>query len=119
MRQHLPNERRARTRRTSIYTEKGEIKVYLTQGYDEDGYLAEIMLKIGKQGTNNAIYDLWATAISIALQYGIPLRVFLDKFNMVRMYSSSGITSDPDIPMCTSIPDYIISRLAIDNPEQV
>ena len=112
-RRKLPDERTGATYRCTI----GATKFYLTTGEYADGSLGEIFLCIAKEGESMRAYDLVATAVSIGLQYGIPLEVFVDKFKGVRM-APSGVTQDPDIPLATSIFDYVARRLELDYMEE-
>ena len=105
----LPVDRNGKTIKVVI---KGK-NVYLTTGEYEDGTLGEIFIKIGKQGEENAVYDMAAIAISLGLQYGVPLEVFVNKLEHQRM-ESGGVTSDPDLPIVSSIMDWIAKRLRKD-----
>jgi len=74
----------------------------------------EIFLKVAKQGSTLAgVMDAFAIAISIGLQYGVPLKAYVDKFINMR-FEPSGITDDPDFRFATSVVDYIFRRLAAD-----
>jgi ribonucleoside-diphosphate reductase alpha chain len=78
----------------------------------EDGQPGEIFITMSKEGsTISGLMDSFATAISMALQYGVPLRVLVDKFSHMR-FEPSGFTKNPDIPMAKSIMDYIFRWLA-------
>ena len=87
----------------------------------EDGQPGEIFITMSKEGsTISGLMDSFATAISIALQYGVPLRGLVDKFSHMR-FEPSGFTKNPDIPMAKSIMDYIFRWLAskfLDNEAQ-
>src|SRR4029434_11144972 len=87
---------------------------YLTAGsYPDDG-LGEIFLKLGKQGSTLAgVMDAFSIAVSIGLQYGVPLETYVSKFTNLR-FEPSGLTDDPDVRMAQSIMDYIFRRLALD-----
>jgi ribonucleoside-diphosphate reductase alpha chain len=87
---------------------------YLTAGsYPDDG-LGEVFLKLGKQGSTLAgVMDAFSIAISIALQYGVPLETYVQKFTNMR-FEPAGMTDDPDIRMAQSVMDYIFRRLALD-----
>jgi ribonucleoside-diphosphate reductase alpha chain len=87
---------------------------YMTAGsYPDDG-LGEVFLKLGKQGSTLAgVMDAFSIAISIALQYGVPLETYVQKFTNMR-FEPAGLTDDPDIRMAQSILDYIFRRLALD-----
>ena len=81
--------------------------------YPDDG-LGEVFLKLGKQGSTLAgVMDAFSIAISIGLQYGVPLEAFVSKFVNMR-FEPAGMTDDPDIRMAQSIMDYIFRRLALD-----
>src|SRR5947209_13716920 len=81
--------------------------------YPDDG-LGEVFLKLGKQGSTLAgVMDAFSIAISIALQYGVPLETYVQKFTNMR-FDPAGMTDDPDIRMASSVMDYIFRRLALD-----
>jgi ribonucleoside-diphosphate reductase alpha chain len=81
--------------------------------YPDDG-LGEVFLKLGKQGSTLAgVMDAFSIAISIALQYGVPLETYVSKFTNMR-FDPAGMTDDPDIRIANSIMDYIFRRLALD-----
>ena len=81
--------------------------------YPDDG-LGEVFLKLGKQGSTLAgVMDAFSIAISIALQYGVPLETYVQKFTNMR-FEPAGLTDDPDIRMAQSVLDYIFRRLALD-----
>jgi ribonucleoside-diphosphate reductase alpha chain len=86
---------------------------YITAGKYPDGSVGEIFLTdIGKEGsTIKGLMNAFATAISIGLQYGVPLEVFVKKFSYVR-FEPEGITTNPEIPFAKSMPDYIMRWLA-------
>jgi ribonucleoside-diphosphate reductase alpha chain len=82
--------------------------------YPDDG-LGEVFLKLGKQGSTLAgVMDAFSIAISIALQYGVPLETYVQKFTNMR-FEPSGMTDDPDVRMAQSVVDYIFRRLALDH----
>ncbi len=86
----------------------------MTAGSYDDGHLGEVFLKLGKQGSTLAgVMDAFSIAISIALQYGVPLEAFVSKFVNMR-FEPAGMTDDPDIRISQSIMDYIFRRLALD-----
>ncbi len=87
---------------------------YMTAGsYPDDG-LGEVFLKLGKQGSTLAgVMDAFSIAISIALQHGVPLETYVQKFVNMR-FEPAGLTDDPDIRMAQSVMDYIFRRLALD-----
>ena len=87
----------------------------MTAGSYEDGQLGEVFLKLGKQGSTLAgVMHAFSIAISIALQYGVPLEAFVSKFVNMR-FEPAGMTDDPDIRISQSIMDYIFRRLALDH----
>jgi ribonucleoside-diphosphate reductase alpha chain len=108
VRRKLPDERHAITHKFSINEHEG----YITVGLYEDGQPGEIFLVMAKQGsTISGLMDSFATAISIALQYGVPLHTLVDKFSHTR-FEPSGFTKNPEIPIAKSITDYIFRWLA-------
>jgi ribonucleoside-diphosphate reductase alpha chain len=87
---------------------------YMTAGSYADGALAEVFLKLGKQGSTLAgVMDAFSIAVSIGLQYGVPLETFVEKFTNLR-FEPAGMTDDADIRMAQSMMDYIFRRLALD-----
>jgi ribonucleoside-diphosphate reductase alpha chain len=107
-RRRLPDERRSITHKFDIASHEG----YITVGMYEDGQPGEIFVTMSKEGsTISGLMDSFATAISMALQYGVPLQVLVDKFSHMR-FEPSGFTKNPDIPMAKSIMDYIFRWLA-------
>jgi ribonucleoside-diphosphate reductase alpha chain len=108
-RRRLPDERRSITHKFSIAGHEG----YITVGMFEDGMPGEVFITMSKEGsTISGLMDSFATATSIALQYGVPLRVMVDKFSHAR-YEPSGFTNNPDIPIAKSISDYIFRWLGM------
>ncbi|HEX8207463.1 MAG TPA: vitamin B12-dependent ribonucleotide reductase, partial [Solirubrobacteraceae bacterium] len=87
---------------------------YITAGTYEDGTLGEIFLTdFGKEGsTMRGMMNSFATAISIALQYGVPLEMLVRKFALMR-FEPEGPTENPEIPVARSMPDYIMRWLAL------
>jgi ribonucleoside-diphosphate reductase alpha chain len=82
--------------------------------YPDDG-LGEVFLKLGKQGSTLAgVMDAFSIAISVALQHGVPLESYVQKFTNMR-FEPAGLTDDPDIRMAQSVVDYIFRRLALDH----
>jgi ribonucleoside-diphosphate reductase alpha chain len=108
-RKRMPRERESITHKFSIGGHEG----YITAGKYEDGTVGEIFLTdIGKEGsTLRGMMNSYATAISIALQYGVPLETLVQKFCYMR-FDPEGITSNPEIPFAKSMPDYIMRWLA-------
>jgi ribonucleoside-diphosphate reductase alpha chain len=108
LRRKLPDERKSITHKFDIAGHEG----YIIAGMYEDGQPGEIFITMSKEGsTISGLMDSFATAISIALQYGVPLRGLVDKFSHMR-FEPSGFTKNPDIPMAKSIMDYIFRWLA-------
>jgi ribonucleoside-diphosphate reductase alpha chain len=117
VRRRMPRERESITHKFSIAGQEG----YITAGKYEDGSLGEIFLTdIGKEGsTLRGMMNAFATAISIGLQYGVPLEVFVRKFSYMR-FDPEGITTNPEIPFAKSMPDYLMRWLAsrfIEDPD--
>jgi ribonucleoside-diphosphate reductase alpha chain len=108
-RTRMPQERESITHKFRIGMQEG----YITAGKYPDGSVGEIFLTdIGKEGsTIKGLMNAFATAISIGLQYGVPLEVFVKKFSYVR-FEPEGITTNPEIPFAKSMPDYIMRWLA-------
>jgi ribonucleoside-diphosphate reductase alpha chain len=108
-RKRMPRERQSITHKFSIAGHEG----YITAGMYEDGSVGEIFLTdIGKEGsTLRGMMNSFATAISIALQYGVPLETLVRKFSYMR-FEPEGITQNPEIPFAKSMPDYIMRWLA-------
>jgi len=108
-RRKMPRERESITHKFSIAGHEG----YITAGKYEDGSVGEIFLTdIGKEGsTLRGMMNAYATAISIGLQYGVPLEVFVKKFSYMR-FDPEGITQISEIPFAKSMPDYIMRWLA-------
>ena len=111
VRKRLPQSRPSVT--TSFQV--GDAEGYITAGsYPDDG-LGEIFLKTSKQGSTLAgVMDAFAIAVSLGLQYGVPLEAYVSKFINTK-FEPSGMTNDPDIRFATSLVDYVFRRLAIDN----
>ena len=109
LRKKLPDERQALTHKFSIAGHEG----YITVGMYEDGAPGEVFITMAKEGsTLSGLLDAFATAISLALQYGVPLQVLADKFTATR-FEPSGFTGNKDIPMAKSITDYIFRWLSL------
>lgn len=110
VRRRLPKRRPSQTTSFSV----GGAEGYLTAGsYPDDG-LGELFLKFGKQGSTLAgVMDAFSIAVSIGLQYGVPLETFVEKFTNLR-FEPAGLTDDPDVRMAQSIMDYVFRRLALD-----
>ena len=110
VRKRLPKKRPSTTVSFSVAGAEG----YLTaSSYPDDG-LGEVFLKMSKQGSTLAgVMDAFSVAISIGLQYGVPLETYVAKFTNMR-FEPAGMTDDPDIRMASSVMDYIFRRLALD-----
>ena len=109
-RQRLPKSRVGRTTSFAVSGAEG----YITSNAYDDGRLGEVFLKLGKQGSTLAgVMDAFSIAISIALQYGVPLETYVQKFTNLK-FEPAGMTDDSDIRMAQSIMDYIFRRLALD-----
>ena len=108
-RRKMPRERQSITHKFSIGGHEG----YITAGMYEDGTIGEIFLTdIGKEGsTLRGMMNSFATAISLSLQYGVPLETLVRKFSYMR-FEPEGMTSNPEIPFSKSMPDYIMRWLA-------
>ncbi|HEV7172608.1 vitamin B12-dependent ribonucleotide reductase [Pedococcus sp.] len=111
VRKRLPKRRTSQTTSFAV----GGAEGYLTAGTYESGDLGEIFLKFGKQGSTLAgVMDAFSIAVSIGLQYGVPLETFVEKFTNLR-FEPAGLTDDPDVRMAQSIMDYVFRRLALDH----
>ncbi len=110
VRKRLPKSRPSTTTSFSV----GGAEGYMTSGAYADGALGEVFLKLGKQGSTLAgVMDAFSIAVSIGLQYGVPLQTFVEKFTNLR-FEPAGMTDDQDIRMAQSMMDYIFRRLALD-----
>ena len=109
LRKRMPRERKSLTHKFSLGGHEG----YITAGMYPDGTVGEIFLTdIGKEGsTLRGMMNSFATAISISLQYGVPLETLVRKFAYMR-FEPEGITTNPEIPFAKSMPDYIMRWLA-------
>lgn len=108
-RRRLPDERQSITHKFSIGGHEG----YITVGMYEDGSPGEIFIVMSKEGsTISGVMDAFATAVSLALQYGVPLKVLVDKFTHTR-FEPSGFTNNKQIPIAKSVMDYIFRWLAL------
>jgi len=109
-RKRLPKSRVSRTTSFTV----GGAEGYMTSGAHDDGELGEVFLKLGKQGSTLAgVMDAFSIAVSIGMQYGVPLETYVSKFTNLR-FEPSGMTDDPDIRMAQSLMDYVFRRLALD-----
>ena len=111
VRRRLPRQRPASVTRFSVSGAEGYMTV---SKYPDDG-VGEVFLKLGKQGSTLAgVMDAFSMAISISLQYGVPLEKWVEKFTNMR-FEPAGITDDPDIRIASSVMDYVFRRLALDH----
>ncbi len=109
-RKRLPKSRASRTTSFTV----GGAEGYMTSGAHDDGELGEVFLKLGKQGSTLAgVMDAFSIAVSIGLQYGVPLETYVSKFTNLR-FEPAGLTDDPDVRMAQSLMDYVWRRLALD-----
>ena len=109
-RERLPKRRVSQTTSFTV----GGAEGYLTAGTYDDGRLGEVFLKFGKQGSTLAgVMDAFSIVTSVALQYGVPLETFVEKFTNMR-FEPAGMTDDPDVRMAQSLMDYVFRRLALD-----
>ena len=116
VRQKLPRTRVSRTFEFRVADCKG----FVTVGEYEDGRPGEIFVRVSKQGSTLAgIMDAFAISVSHGLQYGVPLRSFIDAFTGMR-FEPAGMTDDPDIRIANSLMDYLFRRMAIEylSPEE-
>jgi ribonucleoside-diphosphate reductase alpha chain len=110
VRRRLPKIRPSQTVSFSVGSAEG----YLTAGSYPDNGLGEIFVKMSKQGSTLAgVMDAFSIAISIALQYGVPLETYVSKFINMR-FEPAGMTDDPDVRIAQSVMDYLFRRLALD-----
>jgi ribonucleoside-diphosphate reductase alpha chain len=111
VRRRLPKKRSAAVTSFAVAGAEG----YMTAStYPDDG-VGEVFLKLGKQGSTLAgVMDAFSMAISISLQYGVPLEKWVEKFTNMR-FEPAGITDDPDIRIASSVMDYVFRRLALDH----
>ena len=110
VRRRLPKKRPSQTVSFTV----GGAEGYLTTGsYPDDG-LGEVFIKLGKQGSTLAgVMDAFSIAVSVGLQYGIPLETYVAKFTNLR-FEPAGMTDDPDVRIATSVMDYLFRRIALD-----
>ncbi len=110
VRQRLPRSRRSRTFDFRVADCKG----FVTVGEYDDGRPGEIFVRVSKQGSTLAgIMDAFAISISYGLQYGVPLRAYVETFTNMR-FEPAGMTDDPDIRFASSLMDYLFRRLALE-----
>ena len=110
VRRRLPRSRMSRTFEFRVVDCKG----FVTVGEYEDGRPGEVFVRVSKQGSTMAgIMDAFAISLSHGLQYGVPLRAFVDAFTGMR-FEPAGMTDDPDLRIATSLIDYLFRRLAVE-----
>ncbi len=110
-RKRLPKSRPSKTVSFAV----GGAEGYMTAGSYPDNGLGELFLKMSKQGSTLAgMMDAFSIAVSIGLQYGVPLETYVAKFTNMR-FEPAGMTDDPDVRMAASVVDYIFRRLALDH----
>ncbi|MEX0748430.1 MAG: vitamin B12-dependent ribonucleotide reductase [Candidatus Saccharimonadales bacterium] len=110
VRRKLPRSRAARTFEFSVGGSKG----FFTVGEYEDGKVGELFISMAKQGsTMSGLMDAFAISISNGLQYGVPLKFYVRKY-MSMSFAPSGMTDDPEVPMASSVMDYIFRRLGLE-----
>jgi len=110
VRKRLPKKRQSQTVSFSV----GGAEGYLIASSHADDGLGEVFLKMSKQGSTLAgVMDAFSVAISIGLQYGVPLETYVSKFTNMR-FEPAGMTDDPDVRMAASVMDYVFRRLALD-----
>ncbi|WP_018156315.1 vitamin B12-dependent ribonucleotide reductase [Demetria terragena] len=111
IRKRMPKRRQSQTTSFAV----GGAEGYLTASSYENGDLGEIFLKFGKQGSTLAgVMDAFSIALSVGLQYGVPLETYVEKFTNLR-FEPAGLTDDPDVRMAQSLMDYVFRRLALDH----
>jgi ribonucleoside-diphosphate reductase alpha chain len=109
VRRRLPDERRSLTHHFSVGGQEG----YVTVGLYEDGLPGELFIRMAKEGsTVSGLMDSFATAVSLALQYGVPLQILCDKFSHTR-FEPSGWTGNPTIGYAKSLMDYLFRWLEL------
>jgi ribonucleoside-diphosphate reductase alpha chain len=109
VRHRLPNERHSLTHKFGIAGHEG----YITVGLYKDGTPGELFIRMAKEGsTVSGLMDSFATAVSLALQHGVPIKLLCDKFSHTR-FEPSGFTGNPEIPIAKSIMDYIFRWLEL------
>lgn len=109
VRRRLPDERHSLTHHFSVGGQEG----YVTVGLYEDGLLGELFIRMAKEAsTVSGLMDSFATAVSLALQYGVPLRVLCDKFSHTR-FELSGWSGNPKIGYAKSLTDYVFRWLEL------
>lgn len=111
----LPNRRRGYTQKVTI----GGQSIYLRTGEYEDGRIGEVFIDVAKEGTSvRSLMSSFGTVVSICLQYGVPLKEFVDAFTFTRFDPSGPVIGSDRIKMATSLLDYIFRDLAINYLDQ-
>ena len=109
IRRRLPDERKAIVHHFNV----GGYEGYLTVGFYDDGRPGEMFITTAKEGsTVSGLMDCFATAVSLALQYGVPLKVLCDKFSHTR-FEPSGWSGNPEIGYAKSLLDYLFRWLSL------
>jgi hypothetical protein len=106
----MPIDRPGLTRKFEVYGENGVVTVYITTGEYKDGSLGELKITISKHGNEMRLLDAIANSISIGLQHGIPLKVYVEEFKYVAN-GTSGVTNNKKIPLVKSILDFVARYL--------
>ena len=110
VRERLPRRRRSHTFSFRVADCEG----YVTVGEYNDGRPGELFMKVSKQGSTLAgIMDAFSISVSLGLQYGVPLRTYVEKYTNMR-FEPAGMTDDADLRFASSLVDYIFRRLAVD-----
>lgn len=110
-RRRLPDERSSITHHFSIASVDGELDGYITVGHYDDGLPGEIFIRVSKTGSMvQGLLDNLAIAVSVSLQHGVPLDVFVDKY-IHQKFEPSGMTKNPEIPFAKSLSDYLFQWL--------
>ena len=111
VREELPDTRPSITHKVKIESNPGPTSVYIIVGLRKDGTPCEVFIQVGKQGsTLRGLMDTCAIQMSWLLQYGVPLSTIVEQFSSVQ-FEPMGPTSNPDVPDCTSIIDYVVHWL--------
>src|SRR5262249_4089761 len=110
MRRRLPDTRRSLTHKFNIAGHEG----YLTVGLYDDGKPGELFITMAKEGsTTGGLMDSLGTAVSVALQYGVPIESLVNKFSHQR-FEPAGMTANSDIPFAKSLVDYIFRWMGME-----
>ena len=107
-RERLPDERQSVTQKFVIHDGREIVELYLTVGFYDDGRIGEMFIRVKKEGSLiQTILDQWATAVSVGLQYGIPLDVFIEKAEFTRCEPAGFVEGCDVVRMCNSPIDCI------------